>query len=84
MKLKPYKWYEANENEDGISTIALEQCEFPHIIGYNGILKGDKVKFQGVDFTVVVVSRMGYFGLSKTGGLPYTLTVTPAQLDTIE
>jgi hypothetical protein len=75
--MNAYKWHEANENEDGIATIALEETKFPHNIGYNGILKGDIVQFGEKEYTIVMVSRLGYFGLSETGKLPYELTVKP-------
>ncbi|WAI24906.1 MAG: hypothetical protein NRZ50_18030 [Bacillus paranthracis] len=29
------------------------------IVGYNGILKGDKVLYKGEEYTVVMVSRLG-------------------------
>lgn len=79
------KWSESAENDKGIETIAFEGLEegFPNvgrIIGYNGILKGDKVKYQEKDYTVVMVSRLGHFGLSETGELPYTIRVYPKEV----
>jgi len=78
------KWYQVNENDQGIETIAIETGryfeEHTKIVGYNGILKGDKVNYQDEEYTVVMVSRLGHIGLSKTGALPYTETAYPTEL----
>ncbi|HEK9103306.1 TPA: hypothetical protein SUB30_004780 [Bacillus pseudomycoides] len=67
-------WFEANENNDGIETLAMLEGR---IVGYNGILKDEKVIYKDNQYTVVMVSRLGDFGLSETGELPYTLRVSP-------
>lgn len=79
------EWHEANENKQGITMIAFEDLgkHIPNagrIVGYNGILKGDKVLYEGKPYTVVMVSRLGDFGLSETGKLPYTKRVLPADV----
>jgi hypothetical protein len=84
MGKRTVEWFLAKENEFGIETIGLESIDeygdLHRIIGYNGILKGDKVKYQDVEYTVVMVSRMGHFGLSDTGQLPYTKSVYPNEV----
>ena len=79
------KWFAANDNDDGIDTIALETISEKHnihkTVGYNNILKGDKVTHEGKEYTVVMVSRLGDFGLSETGALPYTLRVSPTSVE---
>ncbi|MGR9634834.1 hypothetical protein ACU82A_26015 [Bacillus cereus] len=81
------EWHGAEENKDGIKTIAMIELDkkskgirmygYNRIVGYNGIIKGDKVLYKGEEYTVVMVSRLGDFGLSKTGELPYILRVSP-------
>ncbi|MGY1423687.1 hypothetical protein [Bacillus cereus] len=43
------EWHEATENNQGIQTIGMLEVmlgsDFKRIIGYNGIIKGDKVLF---------------------------------------
>lgn len=84
IKPEDVKWFDASENDDGIDTIAMidinDKLHTGRIVGYNGILKGDTVKFEGRPYTVVMVSRLGHIGLSETGALPYTKTVRPSQL----
>ena len=80
--MKDVKWFKAKkDNDDGIKTIAFtdfnEELRIGRIVGYNGILKGDKIEYEGKEYTVVMVSRMGDFGLSETGKLPYTVRVSP-------
>lgn len=78
------EWFKASKNNDGIKTFAMTNidtsCNVGRIVGYNGILKGDKVTYEGIEYTVVVVSRLGYFGLSETGELPYTVTARPDEV----
>ncbi|MGH0421929.1 hypothetical protein [Bacillus cytotoxicus] len=77
------EWHEAYENEDGVKTVAIKRQKGnggSRIVGYNGILKRDKVKYKGKIYTVVMVSRLGSFGLSETGGLPYVLRVSPSDV----
>ena len=78
------EWHEVSENADGFETMAFENNEivngYGRVIGYNGILKGDKVSFSNEMYTVVMVSRLGHMGLSKTGALPYTKTAYPNEL----
>lgn len=45
--------------------------------GYNDISKGDYVIYENKKYAVVMVSRMGDFGLSTSGCLPYTIRVAP-------
>lgn len=82
------QWFEASENNDGVKTLAMinidKKLNVGRIVGYNGILKGEKVRYEGKEYTVVVVSRMGYFGLSETGKLPYTVTVRPDEVEKVE
>ncbi|HFK1427516.1 MULTISPECIES: hypothetical protein [Bacillus cereus group] len=73
--MRDIEWHETNENNDEIKTIAMYGDN--RIVGYNGILKGDKVLYKGEEYTVVMVSRLGDFGLSKTGELPYILRACP-------
>ncbi|MEG7864515.1 hypothetical protein AAHB46_12790 [Bacillus paranthracis] len=85
--MEDIKWHEAEENNDGIKTIAMIELDkklkgvtmygYNRIVGYNGILKGEKVLYKGEEYTVVMVSRLGDFGLSKTGELPYILRACP-------
>lgn len=72
------KWEEANINDAGITTIAFD--EEGRIVGYNGILKGEKVLHEGKEYTIVTVSRLGDFGLSETGNLPYCKRVLPSMV----
>lgn len=78
------EWHEANKNAEGIKTIAYKpinkQINHWAIVGYNGILKGDKVEYEGKEYTIVMVSRLGDFGLSETGELPYMLRVSPTKV----
>ncbi|MCK1999861.1 hypothetical protein MZM54_00505 [[Brevibacterium] frigoritolerans] len=78
------EWYEASENNDGVKTLAMSEIDkelnLGRIVGYNGILKGDTVVYKGKEYTVVMVSRLGHFGLSETGKLPYTLCVRPDEV----
>jgi hypothetical protein len=79
------RWHDANENNDGVKTVAIEirRDGFglgSQIVGYNGILKGNVVTYQGKKYIVVMVSRLGDFGLSETGGLPYKLRVRPDEV----
>lgn len=80
-------WEEAMPNNDGIVTIAIEKNRFfeghTQIVGYNDITKGDTVMYNGEEWTVVMVSRLGHIGLSKTGKLPYTQTAMPTELTKI-
>jgi hypothetical protein len=77
-------WHTASDNPDGIETIALQDLDTKthtgRIVGYNGILKGDQVIYQMKEYTVVMVSRLGHFGLSDTGTLPYTVTAFPKEV----
>lgn len=80
--MKNVEWHEASENEHGIETIAFKDLgkDFPNvgkIVGYNGILWGDEVVYGSKVYTVVMVSRMGDFGISLTGDLPYINRVSP-------
>ncbi|WP_255302124.1 hypothetical protein [Bacillus thuringiensis] len=80
MKMSNVDWLQAEENTDGIQTIAMETDEsagIHRVVGYNGILKGEVVEYDGNPYTVVMVSRLGHMGLSETGKLPYTLTAMP-------
>lgn len=79
------EWLEAHPQVNGIETIALQDMyrstiNSGRIVGYNGILKGDKVVYKDKECFVVMVSRLGHFGLSLTGRLPYTETVYPGEV----
>lgn len=73
-------WFPANKNDEGIETIAFDKRG---IIGFNGILKGEKVFYEDKEYTIVMVSRLGDFGLSETGELPYSLRVSPLKVTKI-
>lgn len=81
------EWQQAKVNDLGVETIAFENLdeagEFQRVIGYNGILKGDKVFYKGKEYTVVMISRLGHIGLSETGHLPYTEVAFPKELTTV-
>lgn len=85
--MEEVKWFEADENEDGIKTIGFieinEYTNTGRIVGYNGICSGEKVEYEGKKYTVVMASRMGDFGLSKTGKLPYIMRVSPKDVKLI-
>lgn len=85
-------WVEATQDElaieSSIKTIAFKDLgkvipNVGEIVGYNGILKGDKVSYEDKQYTVVMVSRMGNFGLSETGKLPYTKRIIPKSVTKI-
>ena len=67
--MEDIKWHEAEENNDGIKTIAMIELDkkskgvtmygYNRIVGYNGIIKGEKVLYKGEEYTVVMVSRLG-------------------------
>lgn len=82
------EWEKAIENKHGIETIAIETGRYfethQQIVGYNGILKGDNVLYNDEEYTVVMVSRLGHMGLSKTGALPYTEQSYPTELTKVE
>lgn len=84
-------WHQASKNNEGIKSIAFEDLgkTIPNvgkIVGYNGILKGNKVinKNDNKEYRVVMVSRMGDFGLSETGQLPYSLRVSPTDVSLVQ
>lgn len=81
------EWLPANKNEYAIETIAFEPIdkygEYHRTIGYNGFLKGEKVNYKDKQYTIVMVSRLGDFGLSETGELPYILRVSPKEVTKI-
>lgn len=88
VEMNNIEWYEASENNFGIETIAFEYLGkdipgYGKIIGYNEILKGDKVIYKNKEYTIVMVSRMGDFGLSETGELPYALRVIPTDVNKV-
>lgn len=79
------EWLEAYPKANGIETIALQDMgrstiNSGRIVGYNSILKGDKAVYKDKEYTIVMVSRLGYFGLSETGQLPYTETAYPNEV----
>jgi len=90
LKLGPIEWEDADlecevNKTNGITSAAFQEeihGEFRRWIrvGYNGILKGERVFYDGDEYTVVMVSRLGHFGLSKTGKLPYTERVSPNEV----
>ena len=55
------------------------QAHWEHA-GYNDMLRGDKVMYNEIEYTIVMVSRMGDFGLSETGYLPYSIRVCPKEV----
>lgn len=88
LSILPPEWYEVDENEEGIKNIAfqLEGFAFGKVqrtVGYNGILKGEKVTYEGKPYTIVMVSRLGDFGLSETGELPYIIRVHPTEVEKV-
>lgn len=89
MENKTIEWVEASPNNEGIKTIAYNGLgkDFPNvgkIVGYNGIDIYDKVVYKGKEYTVVMVSRLGDFGLSDTGKLPYSIRVKPEEVRKVE
>lgn len=79
------KWLPADENDFGIETIGIApyyvgEYKFSRIVGYNGILEGDEVYYKGKKWSVVMVSRLGDFGLFRTGDLPYEVRVRPKEV----
>lgn len=83
--MEEVKWFEAKQNDDGIEIIGFieidEESKTGKIVGYNGICVGENVKYEGEKYTVVMVSTMGDFGLSKTGKLPYSIRVSPKEVE---
>lgn len=77
-------WHKVDEKDKGILSIAMtpiyEKLDYQKIVGYNGILKGDTVIYKDKEYTVVMVSRLGHFGLSETDKLPYKLCVRPDEV----
>ncbi|MEJ1517343.1 hypothetical protein R3O67_29465 [Bacillus cereus] len=76
------EWHDADVNENGIETIAFQDLgeitpNAGKIVGYNGILKGDEVKYGYKTYKIVMVSRLGDFGISLDGKLPYINRVSP-------
>lgn len=76
------EWHDADVNENGIEKIAFQDLgkDIPNagqIVGYNGILKGDEVKYGSKTYKIVMVSRLGDFGISFDGKLPYINRVSP-------
>lgn len=86
-KVNNIQWRRVSENRYGIKTMAFKDVGdlYPsagEIVGYNGILKGDKVCYKGEIFFVVSVSNIGrVFGLSKTGELPYIVSASPKEVE---
>ncbi len=83
MKNKNIEWRKVADNRFGITKMALKDIGYLYpsvgeLVGYNGILLGDKVIYKEEVFTVVVVSKVSRsFGLSKNGELPSTVTALP-------
>ncbi|MHC9080519.1 hypothetical protein [Bacillus safensis] len=77
-------WEKAKPNDYGIQEIGFKDSEDfgRRIVGYNGILIGDKVKWKmdNGTYTLVMTSRLGHVGLSRTGQLPYTETTYPREI----
>ena len=78
---KPFKWVEAETNEKGILTIAIEENRHNYV-GYNGILKGETVVYEedGKEYKIAMVSKLGRFGLSEKGKLPCTILTPPTSV----
>lgn len=81
-------WEKLDKNDLGIQAIAFKDLgriipNVGKIVGYNGILQGDTVKYEGRNYTVVMVSRLGDFGLSETGKLPYIMRVLPSKVEKV-
>lgn len=72
------KWLEASKNDNGLYMVAIN--DLGDVVGYNNILKGDAVIFLGKKYTVVMVSRLGDFGLSETENLPYIMRANPSSV----
>lgn len=70
-------WEPAAVNDLGMKRIGFVGSV---IVGLNGIVKGDEVKCNEKQYTVVMTSRLGHIGLSETGKLPYTLSVSPNEV----
>lgn len=86
--LQNVKWYDEDPTDDGIYKSAIESIDYEYCVrevqvGYNDILLGDYVIKDGERMRVVMVSRLGDFGLSSTGDLPYTIRVFPNEVTKI-
>lgn len=81
--IKEIMWEEYIDEELGIFNAGYEVIrhgnygEIYQNYGYNDMSKGDLVSCNNEEYTIVMVSRMGDFGLSKTGSLPYSIRVAP-------
>ncbi|MGE6627840.1 hypothetical protein [Bacillus pumilus] len=77
-------WEKAKPNKYGIQTIGFKDSEDfgRRIVGFNDISIGDKVrrKMDNGTYTLVMTSRLGHVGLSRTGQLPYTETTYPSEI----
>ena len=80
-------WHTDLEDTSTIFNYAIEshtRLRGTEVVGFNDILRGDEVEYEGKKYTVVMVSRLGDFGLSETGKLPYELRVPPNLVNKIE
>lgn len=75
------EWEEVKDHEFitsiAIKKYAMGQSITEKIVGYNNILIGESVSYNDSIYTVVMVSRLGDFGLSRTGELPYEKRIEP-------
>lgn len=85
--MEEVEWFKADKSDDGIETIGFididEKTRIGRIVGYNGICIGEKVRYKNKKYTVVMASRMGDFGLSKSGELHYDIRVSPKDVELI-
>lgn len=82
-------WESAKENTHGIKTIAHKYLDDIYsnigiLVGYNGIILGDRVMFLNEEWRVVYISPDGFFGLSKKGRLPTQRTASVKSVVKIE
>lgn len=86
--MKDIHWKKAHANEHGIDTVGFgefsQTLNVGRIVGYNGLTIGDQVLYKGELMYIVMASRLGHFGLSNTGELPYSITAYPKDVEKVK
>lgn len=80
------EWISSAENDMGIKKVGIERLKgdflgVTRILGYNGILAGSKIKYQGKEYDVEEISQFGYLILSKTEGMTHRISISPKEID---
>ena len=79
--MKDIIWEKVEDNDIGLETMALCKDKYnSQICGWNGVLEGDWVWHNSKEYRVVMSSRLGDFGLSYNGKLPYEIRVSPNEV----